>query len=92
MVEYSLYLDDSGHPKDQPYVVAAGFVATEQQWQNFKPRWETALKKYGLGDTFHMTDFMSEKRSTLREGPNPGCTAQDNPRAYCSCVRKRGCR
>jgi len=67
VVEYSLYLDDSGHPKNQPYVVVAGFVATEQQWQHFKPRWETALKKYGLGHTFHMTDFMSEKRSALRE-------------------------
>jgi hypothetical protein len=29
MTEHSLYLDDSGHPKDQPYVVVAGFVAVD---------------------------------------------------------------
>lgn len=67
MVEFSLYLDDSGHPKDQPFVVVAGFVATEKQWLDFEPRWEATLKHFGLESPFHMTDFMSERRSRLRE-------------------------
>jgi hypothetical protein len=67
MTEYSLYLDDSGHPKDQPYVVVAGFVASESQWLSFAPVWKAALAKYGLGDAFHMTDFSSNRKfSQLR--------------------------
>ncbi len=67
MTDFSLYLDDSGHPKDQPFVVVAGFVATEKQWIDFEPHWESVLKRFGLESPFHMTDFMSEKRSRLRE-------------------------
>ena len=67
MTEYSLYLDDSGHPKDQPYVVVAGFVATESQWLRFGPLWKAALAKYGLGEAFHMTDFSHQRRSALKK-------------------------
>jgi hypothetical protein len=62
MTEYSLYLDDSGHPKDQPYVVVAGFVASKSQWLDFEPAWKAALARYGLGEVFHMTDFSSRNR------------------------------
>jgi hypothetical protein len=62
MTEYALYLDDSGHPSDQPAVVVAGFVATIEQWQQFGPEWSAALHKHGLGNTFHMTDFEAAKR------------------------------
>jgi hypothetical protein len=61
MTEYALYLDASGHPDDQPYIVVAGFVATEQQWLAFDPEWKGALKEFGLGSVFHMVDFESSK-------------------------------
>lgn len=56
-MNYSLYLDDGGHPVDRPYVMAAGFVSTEEKWLEFEPRWVSAVKQIGLGDVFHMTEF-----------------------------------
>jgi hypothetical protein len=67
MTEYAIYLDDSGHPSDKPRVIVAGFLASEEQWLNFDPRWKEALKKYNLGDAFHMTDFESSKRKDRGE-------------------------
>src|SRR6516164_7710990 len=62
MTDYSIYMDDSGHPSSQPRVVVAGFLASEKQWMDFEPKWKTVLEKYGLGEAFHMTDFESGKR------------------------------
>lgn len=67
MTEFSLYLDDSGHPDNQPYLVVAGYVADESQWLAFEPQWRAALARFQLGDVFHMTDFMREPRSKLRQ-------------------------
>jgi hypothetical protein len=64
MTDYALYIDDSGHPDNQPYVVVAGFVGTEAGWLRFDPAWKDALKRNGLPEPFHMTDFMSQDRST----------------------------
>jgi hypothetical protein len=55
--EYALYLDDSGHPADSPFVVVGGFIASENQWLAFEPQWKTVLTKYRIGPIFHMTDF-----------------------------------
>lgn len=66
MADYALYMDDSGHPDNQPFVVAAGFVATEQHWLAFEPEWNGVLDQYGFTEAFHMTDFMSRERSTKR--------------------------
>ena len=62
MIEYSIYLDDSGHPSDQARVVTAGFLASEKQWLEFEPRWLAALEQHKLGKVFHMTDFESSNR------------------------------
>jgi len=62
-MEYFVYLDDSGHPSDQPYVVVAGFLASEYQWLAFEPEWKDALRRHNLRDPFHMTDFESAKRT-----------------------------
>jgi hypothetical protein len=62
MTEYLLCTDDSGHPSDQTRVVAAGFLASAEQWETFEPKWLTALHNYRLGDAFHMTDFEATKR------------------------------
>jgi hypothetical protein len=68
MTQYELYLDASGHPDDQPYIVVAGFVATNKQWQAFETDWNVALKEHGLGGVFHMVDFESSKRANPKRG------------------------
>jgi len=57
MTEYAAYLDDSGHPDDQPYVVVAGFLSTKEGWLTLETEWNAALRKHEIGDVFHMTDF-----------------------------------
>lgn len=47
----------AGHPADSPYVVAAGFLASESQWLAFELEWNTALQRHNLGSVFHMADF-----------------------------------
>jgi hypothetical protein len=64
--EYAVYLDDSGHPDDQPYVVVAGFVATEAQWLAFEGAWRSALKRNVLGSVFHMTEFESGPKTKAK--------------------------
>lgn len=66
MTDHALYLDDGGHPDDQPFLVVAGFVATESQWLAFEPAWRETLSKLNLGTEFHMTDFMREKYTEFK--------------------------
>lgn len=66
MTEFSVFLDDSGHPNDQPYVVVAGYIASESQWLAFQPDWDRAIKKFHLTEPFHMTDFMQEKYTSIK--------------------------
>lgn len=67
MTEYAIYLDDGGHPADQPYVIAAGFLSTKEGWLAFESEWKAALRKHAVGDVFHMTDFHG-KRTKREEG------------------------
>jgi hypothetical protein len=62
MSEYAIYVDDSGHPDDQPFVVVAGFLSTELGWAEFELEWNQTLALNCLGTVFHMTDFMTVKR------------------------------
>lgn len=66
MTEFAYFLDDGGHPDDQPFLVVAGYVATESQWLAFEPQWRAALKRFDLGEEFHMTDFMRDRYTALR--------------------------
>ena len=66
MTDYALFIDDSGHPADKPYVIAAGFVSTQVQWSAFEEKWRAALLRFGLGNAFHMTDFMAKSRTSLK--------------------------
>ena len=66
MTDYALFIDDSGHPADKPFVIAAGFVSTQRQWSAFELKWRAALLRFGLGDAFHMTDFMAQPRTSLK--------------------------
>lgn len=66
MMDFALYIDDSGHPDNQPNVVTAGFVASEDQWSQFEAEWTSALRRFGMAGAFHMTEFMREKRTALK--------------------------
>jgi uncharacterized protein DUF3800 len=68
MTEYAAYFDDSGHPDDQPYVVVAGFISSEEQWLIFEREWREDLQPFGI-DVFHMADFESSRLWT-REKKN----------------------
>ena len=67
MAEWAAYLDDSGHPDDQPFVVCAGFLSTEEGWLSFESAWNAMLRKHGLGGVLHMADFHG-KRTKKQEG------------------------
>lgn len=67
MTEYASYLDVAGHPDDKPYVIAAGFIASERQWIDFESAWRALLKKLGLGRVFHMVDFEADNSRTREE-------------------------
>ena len=66
MTEFALYLDDSGHPDDQPFLAIAGYVSTEAKWLAFEPQWRETLKRFNLGDECHMTDFMNQRFTPLK--------------------------
>jgi hypothetical protein len=68
MSAYSLYIDDSGHPDDRPYVVVAGFIAPDGNWLAFEAEWKDSLKNHGLGEVFHMADFMRQDRRPSDRG------------------------
>ncbi len=68
MSEYRVYLDDSGHPNDQPYVIVAGFLSTEERWLTFEQAWEPLLIRHNLGTVFHMVDFEASKRTRREKG------------------------
>lgn len=66
MTEFSVYLDDSGHPDDQPFVIVAGYVSSESQWLAFQPEWSHTLNRFHLTEPFHMTDFMQERYTSTK--------------------------
>ncbi len=57
MSGYSVYLDDSGHPIDKPYLVLGGFIAAEDRWLNFEKPWLEILRQRKIDFPFHATDF-----------------------------------
>lgn len=66
VTQYALYLDVAGHPSDQPVLCAGGFLSDEKSWLDFEPAWKEALKRNGLPDVFHMTDFEREYKNHPR--------------------------
>lgn len=72
MTEYAAYFDDSGHPDDQDFVIAAGFISTEAQWLLFEKEWRQLIDRYGITDrkgraVFHRVDFEASRQWAKRE-------------------------
>jgi Protein of unknown function (DUF3800) len=62
MSGYSIYLDDSGHPEDKPYLALGGFIASEERWVDFEEPWRDILRVRKIDFPFHATDFFSSRR------------------------------
>ena len=66
----------------------AGFLSTEDKWLAFEPAWKAALKRNGLGDVFHMTDFESGIKNKKHKGAileDLTTTINDHVEAALSC-------
>lgn len=59
MFDFEIYWDDSGTHKESPIAVAACYVATKEQWDQFKLNWDEARQREEF-DVFHMADFMAK--------------------------------
>jgi uncharacterized protein DUF3800 len=56
VMNYTVYLDESGTHAGSKAVVVAGYMAVADAWIEFEPEWRSCLDEYGIG-SFHMTDF-----------------------------------
>jgi len=54
---FTLHCDDSGTHNESPIAVAACYVSTVSQWDNFVSDWKDANKAENFG-VFHMADFV----------------------------------
>ncbi len=54
----TVYCDDSGTSPEQRTAVAAGYLASDKQWERFSPRWQSLLAKYGIS-RMHRADLES---------------------------------
>ena len=63
MVRQIAYFDGAGnlHQTRNRVVSVAGFVAREDRWLQFEPRWKEVLDEAGVTE-FHMTDLVNNKR------------------------------
>lgn len=50
------YLDESGTHRSAEALAVAGYLSTQDRWEQFDAEWRVALREYGL-EFFHMTDF-----------------------------------
>jgi hypothetical protein len=70
MAGFVLYCDDSGTHEDSPFAIAACYVATPPQWEQFTRNWQEAAEGFGV---FHMADFVAkQKQFSLPEWQDEG--------------------
>lgn len=60
------YFDESGTHADPKVFTLAGFVAAEDAWAAFEPRWQAVLHSEGI-KVFHMVDF-AQRRGEFETG------------------------
>jgi uncharacterized protein DUF3800 len=68
MFELEVYFDDSGTDAGTPVAVAACYVATKTQWDEFVRNWDEVRKEEGF-DVFHMAEFAAKPEA----GHEPFC-------------------
>jgi hypothetical protein len=68
MFEFEVYFDDSGTDANTPVAVAACYVASKRQWDEFVRNWDEVLEEEGF-DCFHMAHFVAKPEA----GHKPFC-------------------
>lgn len=61
------YFDESGTNLNDPALVMAGFISTDELWSEFSTRWHEAITGWGLTH-WHMTDFEA-RQGEFKEWP-----------------------
>lgn len=59
MFEFEVYFDDSGTDANTPVAVAACYVSSKRQWDEFVRNWDEVREKEGF-DFFHMAHFVAK--------------------------------
>jgi len=68
MFEFELYCDDSGTDGNSPIAVAAAYISSRKQWDEFVRNWDDARTQEGF-DFFHMAEFVAPRE----HGHKPYC-------------------
>jgi hypothetical protein len=66
--EFEVYFDDSGTDGNSPVAVAACYVASKDQWEQFARNWDDVCHTEGF-DHFHMSHFVAKPEA----GHKPFC-------------------
>ena len=66
-----LYIDISGHEANDRVVTAAGYIASEPEWEIFRHEWKAVLDRTGTDAPFHATDLFAGNNDFfhLKEDP-----------------------
>jgi hypothetical protein len=68
MFELEIYFDDSGTDGGTPVAVAACYVSSKEQWDQFVKNWDRVRTDEGF-DVFHMAEFVAKPEA----GHKPFC-------------------
>jgi hypothetical protein len=66
--DFELYCDDSGTDGNSPIAVAACYVASKVQWEEFVRNWDEVLRRENFS-YFHMAEFVAKPEA----GQKPFC-------------------
>lgn len=66
--EFEMYCDDSGTDGDSPIAVAACYVSSKSQWDEFVRNWDEVLRDEGF-ECMHMAEFVAKPAA----GHKPFC-------------------
>jgi len=58
MFELEVYFDDSGTDRGTPVAVAACYISSKEQWEQFVKNWDRVRTDEGF-DVFHMAEFVA---------------------------------
>jgi hypothetical protein len=68
MFDFEVYFDDSGTDANTPVAVAACYISSKEQWNEFIRNWDEVREREGF-DVFHMCEFVAKKEA----GHTPFC-------------------
>jgi hypothetical protein len=61
MFDFEVHFDDSGTDANTPVAVAACYISSKEQWDEFVRNWDEVRETEGF-DVFHMCEFVARRR------------------------------